>query len=354
MINKSPRLRAANIVYNKERPWAADPKVAFQLWLEKDAFEEGHNFSPNTITVYTSMWAIFISHLQAFRSKSIMLADEADIRHFLDLAHVCKRIEARQRYALLLRRAYAALQQDIPDFVNPTEATFRPGTPPAEEKPMPFLLPAERTRVLALLCDVNDPRDETNLVRIRAKTMCALMLGAGFKPGQANITSINCVEHGPKRFIVAPACGIMTSHRALVHPAAWSAIDRWLAFTGGHGWMFPGAPSHKEHPINYARAFVGAKKLLADLGPMANGERVSPQTLRNSYGASLLEDGMSLEAVREYMGYSRLEFARRFSHAHTAWCRRSGLQQSKIKSTASNNLDDAPPPSSESDHDASN
>nr|WP_082654457.1 tyrosine-type recombinase/integrase [Janthinobacterium sp. Ant5-2-1] len=117
--------------------------------------------------------------------------------------------------------------------------------------------------------------------------------------------------------------------------------------------MFPGAPSDKEHPVGYARAFIGAKKLLADLGTMAGGERVSPQTLRNSYGANLLEDGMGLDAVREYMGYSRLELSRRFSHAHVAWCHRSGLQQSTVKSASSNNLDNAPPPSSESCHDAS-
>ncbi|PLY39484.1 hypothetical protein CSZ94_26145 [Janthinobacterium sp. ROICE36] len=353
MTDRSPRSRAANTVYKRSLHWAADPKTAFHRWLEKDAYEEGHNFSAKTIAVYASMWAIFIAHLRTFRGKSVVLADEEDIRHFLDQAHVCKRVEARQRYALLLRRAYAALQQADPDFVNPTEATFRPVTQPADEKPMPFLLPAERVRVFALLCDTDDPLDQESLVRIRAKAMCALMLGAGFKPGQANMTSVNCVGHGRERFIVAPQCGTMTSHRALVHPAAWPAIDRWLALSGSEGLMFPGAPSDKEHPVDYARAFIGAKKLLADLGTMAGGERVSPQTLRNSYGASLLEDGLGLDAVREYMGYSRMEFARRFSHAHAAWCRRSGLQQSTIESTSSNNLNNAPPPSSESCHDAS-
>lgn len=353
MRNRIPRLRAANPVYNQRLLWNTDPKSAFQRWLEKDAYEEGHNFSSKTIAVYTSMWAIFIAHLRTFRDKSVVLADEDDIRHFLEQAHVCKRVEARQRYALLLRRAYAALQQADPGCIHPAEATFRPATPPADEKPMPFLLPSERTRVFSLLCDIDDPLDQESLVRIRAKAMCALMLGAGFKPGQANITSVNCVGQGRERLIVAPQWGSMTSHRTLVHPAAWPAIDRWLALSESKGWMFPGAPSNEEHPLDYARAFVGAKKLLAELGTMAGGERVSPQTLRNSYGASLLEDGLGLAAVQEYMGYSRLEFARRFSHAHAAWCRRSGLQQSTVKSASSNDLDDAPSPSSESCHDAS-
>ncbi|MGK5049652.1 tyrosine-type recombinase/integrase [Janthinobacterium sp. GB4P2] len=353
MEDNSPRSRAANTVYNKSLLWVTDPKTAFHHWLEEDAYEKGHNFSAKTIAVYTSMWAIFIAHLRTFRDKNVMLAGEEDIRHFLDQARVCKRVEARQRYALLLRRAYAALQQAVPDFLNPTEATFRPATPPADEKPMPFLFPTERASMFALLCDMNDPQDQENLVRIRAKAMCALMLGAGFKPGQANITSVNCVGHGHERFVFAPQCGTMTSHRALVHPAAWPAIDRWLALSRNEGLMFPGTPSDKEQPIDYARAFVGAKKLLADLGTMAGGERVSPQTLRNSYGASLLEDGLGLAAVQEYMGYSRLEFARRFSHAHAAWCRRSGLQQSTVESASSNDLDDAPPPSSESPKDAS-
>ncbi|WP_152988498.1 hypothetical protein [Janthinobacterium sp. Ant5-2-1] len=143
--------------------------MAFHRWHEKDAYEEGLNFSAKTIAVYTSMWAIFIAHLRTFRGKSVVLANEEDIPHFLDRAHICKRVEARQRHALLLRRAYAALQQADPDFVNPTEVTFRPATPPADEEPMPFLLPAERVRVFALLCDTRDPQDQENLVRILAR-----------------------------------------------------------------------------------------------------------------------------------------------------------------------------------------
>jgi hypothetical protein len=86
--------------------------------------------------------------------------------------------------------------------------------------------------------------------------------------------------------------------------------------------MFPGRGGAAAGPVGYARAFVGAKELLRGLGQLAGGERASPQTLRNSYGASLIEDGHGLAAVREYMGFSRLEFARRFAEAHAAWVAR--------------------------------
>jgi len=191
---------------------------------------------------------------------------------------------------------------------------------------MPFLTKVERDQVFAVLAEPSDFRDEEGWMRARAKALCALMLGAGFKPGQANHASVNCVEDGPLRFIVAPALGTMVEHRALVVPLAWPAIQSWLdAGVDGDGPMFPGRSGAAAGAIGYVRAFLGAKELLQGLGPLAGGERASPQTLRNSYGASLIEDGRDLAEVREYMGFSRLEFARRFADGHAAWMARMAL-----------------------------
>ncbi|WP_426078252.1 tyrosine-type recombinase/integrase [Janthinobacterium sp. PSPC3-1] len=322
MTNRAPRYRAANTVFSPESLWALDPKAAFQEWLIKTAFEDGYDFGKRTISVYVAMWATAIAYLQEHRSTHPTAANTADIEQFLNQAHVCRRVEARQRYTLLLRRAYGAMHQAAPKFANPMDMHFRPITAHLDEKPMPFLLADERARVFQLISKDDPANDLTSRLRIRAKAMCALMLGAGFKPGQANITSVNCVINKGERFIMAPETGAMPQHLALVYPAAWPAIHRWIELYGSPRWMFPGAGSHVEQPINYARAFLGAKELLAELGPLAGGERVSPQTLRNSYGASLLEDGLGIEAVREYMGFSRMEYARRFAHAHAAWRKR--------------------------------
>jgi site-specific recombinase XerD len=95
--------------------------------------------------------------------------------------------------------------------------------------------------------------------------------------------------------------------------------------------MFPGRGGAAAGPVGYARVFVGAKELLRGLGQLAGGERASPQTLRNSYGAGLIEDGHGLAAVREYMGFSRLEFARRFADAHASWVARMAGAEDKDK-----------------------
>ena len=317
---KATRSRAPTPVYkNKGHPWAVDPRAAFKNWLARADGDDGRGFGEGTIKVYTAMWSTFVRHVETRLGRSATMARADDVADFLDNAAACRREQGRLRYQLLLDRAFRAMAEAGPVHWAPSPATPR-RPQKAADKPMPFLTRDERDQVFAALAEPSNFRDEEGWMRARAKALCALMLGAGFKPGQANRASVNCVEDGPLRFVVAPALGTMAEHRALVVPQAWPAIQSWLD-TGvdGDGPMFPGRGGAAAGPVGYARAFLGAKELLRGLGPLAGGERASPQTLRNSYGASLIEDGRNLTEVREYMGFSRLEFARRFAEGHAAW-----------------------------------
>src|SRR5476649_989000 len=249
------------------------------------------------------MWSTFIRHLESRRGRTAILARADDVADFLDHASACRREQGRRRYQLLLDRAFLAMAKEGTIHWTPSPVAPRKAKK-AADKPMPFLNNQERERVFAALAEPSDFGHEEGWMQARAKALCALMLGAGFKPGQANHASVNCVEDGPLRFVVAPALGTMAEHRALVVPQAWPAIQSWLD-TGvdGDGPMFPGRGGAAAGPVGYARAFLGAKELLRELGPLAGGERASPQTLRNSYGASLIEDGRNLTEVREYMGF---------------------------------------------------
>ena len=320
---KTARLRAPTPVYKTgAHPWAADPRIAFKDWLTSADGDDGRGFGEGTIKVYAAMWSTFVRHVEEQLGRSATMARADDVADFLDHAAACRREEGRRRYQLLLDRAFRAMAQVGPIHWTPSSPA-RPQAPKAADKPMPFLTRSERDQVFAALAEPSDFRDEEGWMRARAKALCALMLGAGFKPGQANHASVNCVDDGPLRFVVAPALGTMAEHRALVAPQAWPAIQSWLdAGDCRDGPLFPGRGGPAAGPVGYARAFLGAKELLRGLGDLAGGERASPQTLRNSYGASLIEDGHGLAAVREYMGFSRLEFARRFADGHAAWMAR--------------------------------
>jgi site-specific recombinase XerD len=318
---KAARSRAPTPVYKTGHPWDRDPRASFKDWLAS-ADDDGRGFGEGTIKVYAAMWSTFVRHVETQLGRSATMARADDVAHFLDHAAACRREQGRRRYQLLLDRAFRAMAEAGPIHWTPSPAAPRT-TAKAADKPMPFLSRPERDQVFAALAEPSDFHDEEGWMRARAKALCALMLGAGFKPGQANHASVNCVEDGPLRFVVAPALGAIAEHRALVKPQAWPAIQSWLdAGVSGDGPMFPGRGGAAAGPVGYARAFVGAKELLRGLGQLAGGERASPQTLRNSYGASLIEDGHGLAAVREYMGFSRLEFARRFAEAHAAWVAR--------------------------------
>lgn len=313
------RSGAPTPVYKTGHPWAADPGGSFKDWLTASSGDNGLGFSAGTIKVYSAMWSTFVRHIKNHYGRSVTAARGDDIVNFLNDAAVCQREQGRRRYQLLLGRAFRAMAEAGPISWTPSPAT-PPASTKAADKPMPFLTRHERDLVFAVLAEPSDFSDQDGWMRARAKALCALMLGAGFKPGQANHTSINCVMDGPLRFVLAPALGNMAEHRALVVPQAWPAIQSWLdAGVGRDGPMFPGRGGSAAGPVDYARAFVGAKELLRELGKLAGGERASPQTLRNSYGASLIEDGYNLAAVREYMGFSRLEFAKRFVDGHAAW-----------------------------------
>lgn len=320
---KTPRSRAPTPVYKKEgHPWAGDPRSSFKDWLARADDDDGRGFGEGTIKVYAAMWSTFVRHVEGKLGRSATMARADDVVDFLDNAAACRREQGRRRYQLLLDRAFRAMAEAGPVSWTPSPTAPR-RQQKAADKPMPFLTKPERDQVFAVLAQPSDLRDEEGWMRARAKALCALMLGAGFKPRQANHASVNCVENGPLRFVVAPALGTKAEHRALVAPEAWPAIQSWLdAGVGGDGPMFPGRGGAAAGPVGYARAFLGAKELLRGLGPLAGGERASPQTLRNSYGASLIEDGHGLAAVREYMGFSRLEFAKRFADGHAAWVAR--------------------------------
>ncbi|RFP13288.1 hypothetical protein D0T25_23930 [Duganella sp. BJB488] len=326
---RTTRSRAPTPVYKTGHPWQADPRASFKEWLASAENDDGRGFSDGTIKVYAAMWSTFIRHLESRRGRTAILARADDVADFLDHASACRREQGRRRYQLLLERAFLAMAKEGAIHWTPAPAPALQ-TQKAADKPMPFLTRQERERVFAALAEPSNFHNEDGWMQARAKALCALMLGAGFKPGQANHSSVNCFEDGPLRFVVAPAIETMATHRALVAPQAWPAIQSWLnAGVDGAGPMFPGRGG--AGTVDYARTFVGAKELLRGLGQLAGGERVSPQTLRNSYGASLIEDGFNLADLREYMGFSRLEFAKRFVDAHSAWVVRMARAKSAIE-----------------------
>lgn len=306
--------------------WRADPIAAFEDWAvnarQASANKNGEKrplLSHSSIKVYAAMWASFVESAKARRiDPCSMGADE--IARFLseekaDIGH-----QHRKRYARVISRALADARSELP-LANKVSKPEKK----ADDEPTPFLDQAERAAVFAILaqpCLFDTP---SQIARSKARALCALMLGGGLKPGEAlNASSVNCALFAGEDSIRVEQKGAPKSRVAYFDPRARPALSSWISWREaiGGGLFFPAQMGAYGAVADYARAFLGVKRLLADAGAKAGGERASPQTLRNSYGAALIEAGKSDELVRAYMGFSRLEFARRFVYAHARWVER--------------------------------
>lgn len=319
--------------------WAHSPLSAFESWLGTCQKKPGVLYEPSSIRVMRSMWSTYCKELLAARGIDPTQAAPEDVKRFLDTHPSCIRAEARQRYAKLLERAYSGIQACDPDRSNPATGLGKPAAPLRREKPMPFLTPSERDRLFECLASPSDFTTPQGLLEARSKALCALMLGAGFKPGQAIASSVNCVNRQAPEFAWAPPLGPIKGHESLLDPRARSAIMAWIDHLDAepHDPMFPS--SERKGAIDYANAFLGVQALLEKLGIFEErtkakvSERASPQTLRNTYGAQLMDQGRDVASLAQNMGFKRLEFAERFAKSKRAWDARS-LPQRTFESSA--------------------
>lgn len=331
--------------------WAAHPKIAFDGWIAQALDTKGRPSKKSTREVYGSMWDKFCSRLAVSGDADPTRATESDVADFLSAIALESKAEHCERYARVLHKAYAAMSKQKPELARLARRAQIFSRPARSNDPMPFFAAGERELIFAELARPSEFDTRSDISAARAKALCALMFGAGFKPSEALAIPVNCAWEDEAPYCCRDGRQKAAGMRAPMDPRAWPALRSWLEFARGRGspLMFASeTESCPGRPLDYANAFVGVKALLRAAGiesaasasearrrgarfkachprPANGAARASPQTLRNSYGAMLLESGAGIEDLRRSMGFSKQSFARRFAEAHRSWAMEAGL-----------------------------
>ena len=318
--------RAADLFDRQAADWQHDPKRAFDAWLAQQGFRR------SSADVYRAQWGHFVDWLEAQRA-TLLEVDAQQVGAFL--AGLDAKKPQRARYLRLIERVYDHLQRLRAAAPNPARrAALEPpaGWPQARgNAPTGFLTRAERDALIAHLqtplaaaataatADNAGRRERWREVRDRA--LAAVFLGAGLKLGEALVLAVDrlYLDNG---WILIEAADPFFSRRTRVAAFARPLLAAWLderADSGVPGRLaFPaslhGLPMHKATALRAIDALVDAAGIAAQ-----RAERASPQTLRNSFAATLFEDGATPDLVAEWLGFAQPVSARRLRDAWQAW-----------------------------------
>lgn len=312
---------------------AIDPYALFDTWLSR----QQPRFLPSTQNLYRTLWRRFLEDIQV-RGKLFHAIQPVDIQEFLTRLDGVKRPQ-RERYQQLIERAYHELWIQDPSMANPASAASINDPWKAHWRQAPdneatqflttyqvqALIKAMQHRLLIL----NNPAGYTQAAIWRqSRDVCivGLLLGAGIRPQE--LTQLRRSQWQS----LAPADTQRFTHEwpVLENSEHWSPGTTFLHIQGSaqrqlllpnwvasllRQWteyaqlepqalLFPGSrhisaarPAISMNPATLAR-------VVSKWGMQHAQLLLTPQRLRNVYGACLLQAGLSLNELELLMGYA--------------------------------------------------
>lgn len=312
-------------------------EALFDTWLQ----HQRPPMAPSTQRVYRTLWRRFLQALQDHKKQYTQIKP-VDIRDFLSNLNEVRRPQ-RERYQQVIARAYEELcRQDgrsenpalAPAINDPFKEDWRHAP---DNQATQFLSLDQCLATIKALCVrlhvlelASDMTIAARWREYRDMTIVAVMLGTGLRPvelGQLHPSAIGVAKRPAELAelgdideqdlqwrdgtILLKLSG--AAKREIVVPVWCESILRsWLIFSGAEdvsAWVkdsrvFPGSrqisaarPQAQMNPATLARIVSkwGIKQL--DL-------LMTPQRLRNTFGAGLIERGFSLPEIEEIMGYA--------------------------------------------------
>lgn len=333
-----------NDIFDIPEIWKTRPMDAFGAFIRSEEFVElgryaaarsdaGKPLRPikeTSATVYVHMFTSYLRWLSQQR-VSLHEASASDIKAFLDAEHVDEHNRVRKlrslirvRYLRLLERVYAHLKVDPNPARNAAFAVYRTAAA-GRDKPKAFLTEAEQIAFLEQLPAA--PLDESNLTapswkKRRDRAMLAVMLGAGLKVSEVlglRVDQVGGRERDGSIPIKIPdyvAGG--DGHKTVLRPFAVKHVVPWIEERKLHAipgkLLFP-ASLREDKPLNKATVYRHVKATLERAG--IDVERMGGRTLRNSFAVRELENGASLELVKQYMGHHELRSTAKYQQVST-------------------------------------
>lgn len=304
--------------------WAAEPRKAFDDWLT------AQRFRGSSAEVYRAQWNHFIDWL-AERGKHLSNAEPVLIDEFVATLDVKR--EQRARYLRIMERVFDDMAEDRPTGGNPARPVARaidaPWAAARSNAPTGFLSVHERERLWeALRCTTDLHGNPLHWRDLRDRALAALLLGNGLKLSEAESLTLRCVsfENGtiliesndPAERRYARTLPMDASAKDIL--ACWllarqaASVEGDLVFAAGRG----GRTMHKATVLRAIDTLVEQAGLLEE-----RTSRISPQTLRNAYAATLFEADADDALLSERLGFAQSISARRLRSAWQEWQRAS-------------------------------
>lgn len=302
--------------------WLIEPIPTFSAWVMTHPVED------STKEVKEFMWGKWCRWLKS-ESISLDVVESEHLAQFFEREKIEK--AHRQRYLRLVELVYIHLNLLGLSIKNPgTEAGYeRLGK--GENDPTVFLSKDEKERVEKIIREwlsghvgsqvasgeesekkKRKGRKKQDWVRVRDAGVCSAMIGGGATVLALERLTVSCTNCSEGRISLPRKGG--ADYEALLLPVGQTALEVWLRrrreLGAGIGdWMFPADQSARKNPttltdtagMHASTIFRAVRGLLKEAG--ITGARACGQTLRNTYGATLIDLGFTDDEVASYMGF---------------------------------------------------
>lgn len=317
--------------------------ILFEKWMDS----QHPPFRLSSKRIYQVLWRRFLEWLPTQR-LNISTVNEVHIATFLSSLEDTNR-QQRERYQLVILRAYEALQAQIPALINPTasqqlqdmHATSWRDSSSNQSKQ--FLSPEQCHEIIEML-EAEQQRlalEHHSLTAAalwkahRNAAVIALLLGCGLKALEVlslRIDSLHNNEDG--EYCLDTGCFISFTlqeqlalnrsdpqdstihayiqdyggkHRVLTLPEwALPVVLSWkqrLVHATGHQLLFPSNRVPSEFRSKETMNPATLARIVAGWGNEHGFSGLTAQKLRNSYGGLMIEEGASLSDLDSHMGF---------------------------------------------------
>ncbi|AQH05961.1 hypothetical protein A9R05_44210 (plasmid) [Burkholderia sp. KK1] len=335
-------------LYEAKTPqdWDERPLQAFDTWLMRHLKGRGgkdREIRQSTCVIYNTMWASFVHWITAYRIP-LSRVTPAHLDRFL--ADNEDKRNHRERYRKLIERVLVQVHTTLPYSQNPAVAVLRDDSATWKQadsnRPMSFFTPSERDTIVQwLLQPISENEQEkkekkshkdfahTHWREVRDRALVGILLGAGLKVSECRGLTVNNILMGDEVWINLRKPDSQLSHRTMPLPFARELLTRWLAVRAAVGCMgdlvFPsklnGSPMHAITLVRICEAVTDACGITDqedDVPKVKRETRASPQTMRNSFAATLFEAGESAKSVSDSLGFTLIT-GERMKVAWQAW-----------------------------------
>lgn len=300
--------------------WLKQPEQAFDNWLA------GQGFRASTATVYGAMWRKWL-RWTGERGLTLPRWQAHHLGEFLDDGGLEKR--HRYRYARLIERVFHHLQHIQAASHNPASRAVKERLAEGDNDPTAFLAPEEIKHLIAALevpndRPVADPGRPTDWKAVRDAALIAVFLGAGLKVGEARALTLDALAPDCSKIAIPQGRQGQLRH-ADVLPFGAGVLRHWVALraaAGTHGtWLFPANTTGRA--MHAASIYRRVEHWLDGAGILSTRrERASPQTLRNSHAALLIEQDVPPQEIASQLGMRDVTSGWRLVQAYRDWLAR--------------------------------